>query len=558
MSTITKLNYLADTKDELKDKLNEHGANITDNDTFRSYVDKIKGIYNNWPKVTAEGTELSLSPTRKGKMKLDLKGNTEQASYTGKNLFNPTETWSSFNGTNCTINNQIIKWSGTTTRGVSKKIANTNIHSGTYTITLETINGSHTSGKKIWIDFYNVDTKIESSSWSSDGSITKTFNTDVTRINLGFDNEDTFNNYEFRLQIEAGTQATSYEPYVGGQPSPSPDYPQDIHVVTGNNNVGVTGKNLFSLDNIQENGTGRVSYEIENNKIIISATSGGTYRFISKQIDNLVIGQEYSVKIGTYKDTSTNKIAQWGITKSNGSYYDVVQKLSSSQQITIIPTETSISFRAGYLTNSCTSGDTLTLGDIQLEEGSTATSYVPYYHQDYPLNLGSIELCKIGDCQDYLYKENGNWYKYGAIGKVVLDGTEENINYQSTYQRINIPFNLQTQDWGLLAFTLCNYYTIGNTETVDGSFNITRTTLMFKNNSLNSLNEWKTWLSTHNTSVYYILDTRIITQITDTTLIEQLEAIYNAMSTEETTNISQTNTDLPFIINATALKKGGN
>jgi len=87
MSTITKLNYLADTKDEIKDALNsKFNAGITDNDTFRSYVDKIKGIYNNWPKVTNEGTEITLTPTRKGRMQLDLKGNTSQDSTTGKNL----------------------------------------------------------------------------------------------------------------------------------------------------------------------------------------------------------------------------------------------------------------------------------------------------------------------------------------------------------------------------------------------------------------------------------------------------------------------------------------
>ena len=33
-----------------------------------------------------------------------------------------------------------------------------------------------------------------------------------------------------QLQLEKGTVATDYEPYTGGQPSPSPDYPQEIEV----------------------------------------------------------------------------------------------------------------------------------------------------------------------------------------------------------------------------------------------------------------------------------------------------------------------------------------
>lgn len=45
------------------------------------------------------------------------------------------------------------------------------------------------------------------------------------------------------IQIEKGSTATSYEPYVGGYPSPSPDYPQEIKSVV-NPKVVVYGKNI--------------------------------------------------------------------------------------------------------------------------------------------------------------------------------------------------------------------------------------------------------------------------------------------------------------------------
>lgn len=47
------------------------------------------------------------------------------------------------------------------------------------------------------------------------------------------------------IQIEKGSTATSYEPYVGGQPSPSPDYPQEIKSVV-NPTVKIVGKNLLN------------------------------------------------------------------------------------------------------------------------------------------------------------------------------------------------------------------------------------------------------------------------------------------------------------------------
>ena len=49
------------------------------------------------------------------------------------------------------------------------------------------------------------------------------------------------------IQIEEGTEATYYEPYVGGTASPNPDYPQEIHGVgeSGSLEVKSTGKNIF-------------------------------------------------------------------------------------------------------------------------------------------------------------------------------------------------------------------------------------------------------------------------------------------------------------------------
>ena len=59
-------------------------------------------------------------------------------------------------------------------------------------------------------------------------------------------------------------------------------------------------------------------------------------------------------------------------------------------------------------------------------------------------------------------------------------------------------------------------------------------------------------------TIYYVLTTATSTQITDTTLISQLNTLESAMSYDTQTNISQTNDDLPFIISASALMKGGN
>ena len=67
----------------------------------------------------------------------------------------------------------------------------------------------------------------------------------------------------------------------------------------------------------------------------------------------------------------------------------------------------------------------------------------------------------------------------------------------------------------------------------------------------------QTWLASNNVNIYYVLDTPTDEEITDATLIGQLNTIEaNARSYDTITNISQNTPNKPFIINATAVKKG--
>ena len=75
----------------------------------------------------------------------------------------------------------------------------------------------------------------------------------------------------------------------------------------------------------------------------------------------------------------------------------------------------------------------------------------------------------------------------------------------------------------------------------------------FKDTRYTSIDNFKNSLGSNNVIVYYETNSYYYTPITDSTLISQLDAIEKAKSKEGQTNISQTNNDLPFIINATAL-----
>lgn len=59
------------------------------------------------------------------------------------------------------------------------------------------------------------------------------------------------------IQLELGSTATSYEPFVGGKASPSPDYPQPIQTVTGTQTITVNGTNYtINLGTIELNELG--------------------------------------------------------------------------------------------------------------------------------------------------------------------------------------------------------------------------------------------------------------------------------------------------------------
>ena len=175
--------------------------------------------------------------------------------------------------------------------------------------------------------------------------------------------------------------------------------------------------------------------------------------------------------------------------------------------------------------------------------------------QILPVNLGSIELCKIGDYQDYIYKDltTNKWYKHKTIEKIVLNGTETNIQPNTAVDRFNI--SIQNVKYGSVASpnAISTHYTsrfspTNNSIYVSGSISM----ISIMDNRFSSLAGYKTWLSANNVTIYYVLNTATDVEITDTTLIEQLEAINNAQSYDYQTNITQTNAILPFIITATA------
>ena len=119
MAISDKLTYLSGTKDRLKTTINYAGAGLT-NETFRQYPEKLydkyldilkdngEALFNGIPKATGTGTSITLNETANTRIKMNLApSELEQATTTGKNLFNKNTTVSSSAHCSYTFNNGI-------------------------------------------------------------------------------------------------------------------------------------------------------------------------------------------------------------------------------------------------------------------------------------------------------------------------------------------------------------------------------------------------------------------------------------------------------------------
>ena len=532
----TNINNLKQTKQDIKNAVNNDFTEIT-NEQIENYAQKIKDTFELYKDQipfteTEKSTEIAVNDAMVySKNKIELFGNTEQQNYTGKNLMN-------YNNSNFTASDTSWRFldgkSGAYGSNVGTKtnIKTPVVNGTTYTISFNlktNVLGSNliyedeTFAASI-PDNTIAGQKIRTFTASRDGYV-------ILRVRQTTGEKIQIEN----IQIEEGSAATSYEPYVGGVPAPNPSFPQQIHIVTGNNIIKVNRKNLFDK-NIQNN---KKFFILNDNGEEVSSNASQYSQGYTQVQPNTTYTLQGSLT------TSTNNTRIYFYDK-NKNWINRSSQIGLSQLPYTFTTDSNTHFIQFQTVVITYDEDT-----IQLEKGPTATSYEPYYHQDYSLNLGLLELCRIGDYQDYIYKNGDNWYKYENIKKIILNGSE-NWNYSDINEIFYISSITDYKKNGNIPIS--NYYTgISNVSDVSNLNNniicfkdsLNPSRLYIKNTSITSTVDFVTWLISHNVIVYYILNTPAITQITNTTLISQLETIYNHLQTTKgINNIVVTASDL--------------
>lgn len=295
--------------------------------------------------------------------------------------------------------------------------------------------------------------------------------------------------------------------------TPTPDSPIPIENIT-EISVEVTGKNLIN-PNLPVNSK-------TQNGITITNNGDGTYTATGTSTSSLAISLTQKNTIKLNKSTSyTNSIE---ILEGNFLGAIAVAVLDSEDKITY----NYINVSSSSLSNTKTPTEDLTIKAyeyyidkanitvnfkfrVQLEKGTQATTYEQYKSNSLTINLQGNELCSLPDgTKDEINIVNGEALLVKRIGKVILDGTQ--AFYRSNELTNSYRYHTAEIIRGFNNISLSNYFvnkTIGNINSVDEPgltiVNNRQLAMRVNKNIASTVDEFKTWLSTHNVEVLYKL-----------------------------------------------------
>ena len=198
---------------------------------------------------------------------LDVAGKSEQVTTTGANLFDIVHA-DNIKGVASGDELYYVRVGQNSAWVESTKIPFAGESNVIYTLSAKVKCGTATN---LGIAFCYSDGTFEMSNRVNDttyGEVKVTSKADKTVNGFGFIyvSADT-SGYIKDIQLQKGSTATTFEPYTGGAPSPSPDYPQDIISV----GTVSTGKQLLNADTIVQGMVNADTGELSSSSIAVSS-----------------------------------------------------------------------------------------------------------------------------------------------------------------------------------------------------------------------------------------------------------------------------------------------
>ena len=220
-------NKIVSTRNELERVKNDVLETGTDTDTYIHLEDSAMAEY----------------------QELEVDGVCKQETTIGKNLLNIEDKTITSYGMTITSSDGIIKVSGTPTNTYINLYITENftLKAGTYYFS-KNITGNYS---EIWfggVKVVSLSANVTSKSFTLNED--KTVRLSISLGNLIKGTATTINDIKVMLSTSSDT---TWEKYTGGQPSPSPDYPQEIKTIENSLKITSCNKNLYSRKNGQYN-----------------------------------------------------------------------------------------------------------------------------------------------------------------------------------------------------------------------------------------------------------------------------------------------------------------
>ena len=375
-------------------------------------------------KQTAVGNPIQVRSVARMRPEITMQGRTEQEKTTGKNLFDINtdkqmgyaigEVGGAFslNTTNVT---DFASWIKDCSNLAGQQIAIRADSEAKIRFIVLFINSSN-----IILEKYN------DTSPGLFGFYTTTVPQDAEKLCISILDNDAYNSDLLKIQVEKGSVFTSHEPYTGGAPSPSPDYPQEI-VSAGawdeeNEKYGyeikIAGKNILDFSKTQDI-TNWVASVIQP-----GYSDFPVYVGVGKAV-TISIPEKLNTGIILYVGVVLRKqgaIAQW--------MYHRNDENSIRRVITVTAVEDYIWIRC--ITQAISTTFQENFGQLMIEYGTEATAYEPYKSQDITLT-SDRPLTEW----DRLERRDGVWGWVYESKEIVLDGSENwKISANSFWVRI--------------------------------------------------------------------------------------------------------------------------
>lgn len=249
--------------------------------------------------------------------------------------------------------------------------------------------------KNVYIYFGdNRNTSQSISDYGNGGRAVLDYNTDKT-IQIIVKEGTTVENVLIKPMLNIGDSALPYEPYTGGKPSPSPEYPQEIVSVGGNGSieVNVRGKNLVDIYGYSANGMDNPEEKRALNNVY------GTTLNTTEKTDKLIVNQE--ILDGAVAGNYTSGYFCIGINRKFevNKYYIITFRINVIRN-PLSMSEIFVSFNGITFSKAEVIGDKVTVKVEYKELGKR--QYVEVRNNGMSVELSDFMITEVGETDDYI------------------------------------------------------------------------------------------------------------------------------------------------------------